>query len=98
MSWGLTALIIVVLLLIFITIGTPVSFALGSTSLLGILVFIGPSALGSISSVAWASTNNFILTAEPLFFLMSEIITRSGVGRDLFDGIQKINLFLLHFL
>ena len=90
MSWGLTALIIVVLLLIFITIGTPVSFALGSTSLLGILVFIGPSALGSISSVAWASTNNFILTAVPLFFLMSEIITRSGVGRDLFDGIQKI--------
>lgn len=90
MTWMFTAMIIVALLLIIITIGTPVSFALGATSLLGILVFIGPSTLSSISNVTWGAVNDFILTAVPLFFLMSEIITRSGIGKDLFDALQKI--------
>lgn len=43
----------------------------------------------AIADISWSSTSEFLLVAIPLFVLMSEIIDVSGVGRDLFRGVER---------
>ena len=43
----------------------------------------------AIADISWSSTSEFLLVAIPLFILMSEIIDVSGVGRDLFRGVER---------
>ncbi|MGM0900580.1 MAG: TRAP transporter large permease [Bacillota bacterium] len=89
MSWGIISLVILCILLLLIFTGVPIGFALGATSLFGLILFVGPSSLSSIPNVTWGAVNEFVLTAVPLFLLMSEIITFTGIGKDMFEALQK---------
>jgi tripartite ATP-independent transporter DctM subunit len=44
----------------------------------------------AIGLVTWGSTNSAVLTAVPLFILMSEILLRSGVGHRVYRGLNKV--------
>lgn len=79
-----------VLLLFLILIGVPVAFSLAGTALIGLIVTGGFDALPAMSNTAWATTSEFVLTAIPLFVLMSEIIGATGIGRDLFIAIERV--------
>lgn len=78
------------LLLVLILVGTPVGFALAGTTLVGLVVMGGLSALPAMANTAWATTSEFVLTAIPLFVLMSEIIGVTGIGRDLFIAVERL--------
>lgn len=82
--------VFLVLLLLLILVGVPVGFALAGTSLAGIVWMGGFGAIAAMSNTAWASTSEFVLTAIPLFVLMSEIIGVTGIGRDLFIAVERL--------
>lgn len=77
------------ILLLLILIGVPVAFALAGTTLTGLLVTGGFTAMPAMANTAWSSTAEFVLTAIPLFVLMSEIIGVTGIGKDIFTSIER---------
>lgn len=89
MDWALPSLSILGMLIAVLLVGMPISFALGGISLLGIVIFADASALSAIANITWAATNEFVLTAAPLFLLMSEVILFTGIGGDLFAAMEK---------
>ena len=67
--------------------GVPIAFALGGLGL-AMLVLGGFSPL-MVPQALYSSIDNFILLAVPLFLLMSNILLKGGVGRDLFAAVQS---------
>jgi C4-dicarboxylate transporter DctM subunit len=83
----MTLLIIAVCLFVLLFSGLPVAFCLaglGTTMLLvkGLpLVMVAQNLHGAV--------DNFILLSVPLFLLMSNLLLKGGVGRDLFEAVQS---------
>ncbi|GAB3673539.1 TRAP transporter large permease [Salinisphaera aquimarina] len=78
------------LLLLLILLGVPVAFSLAGTTLLGLFAMGGWGAVAAMSNTAWSTTSEFVLTAIPLFILMSEVIGATGIGRDLFIAVERV--------
>lgn len=76
-------------LLALLVLGVPVGFALGTVSVVALYLTQGVGALAAVSDIAWGTTSEFLLVAIPLFILMSELISASGVGKDLFTGVER---------
>ncbi len=83
---GMTVLIILVILFVLLLLGVPVAFSLGGIGL-GMLVVGGFSPLMAPQGIL-STLDGFILLAVPLFLLMSNILLKGGVGRDLFAAVQ----------
>jgi C4-dicarboxylate transporter DctM subunit len=81
-----TIVLILVALLSLLLIRVPVAFALGGMGL-ALLYFGGFSTLMVPQSVL-SMLDGFILLAVPLFLLMSNILLKGGVGKDLFAAVQ----------
>ncbi len=77
---------IFILLLLLLLTGLPVFISLASLAV-GILLVTGQS-LSTFPSTMYAAMDNFVLLAVPLFMLMAHIMTRGGVGDDLFDFVH----------
>ena len=82
----MTTAFVLLALLALLLAGLPVAFALGG---LGALLL----ALGGFSPLMAAqgllsTIDNFILLAVPLFLLMSQVLLKGGVGKDLFAAVQ----------
>lgn len=75
----------IVLVLMFL--GVHVATAMMSAAVLGALVFLGPQLLMSFGTQLWATTNDSILTAIPLFVLLGELLLRSGLTGRMYDGL-----------
>ncbi len=75
------------LLLLFL--GMPVFGALGSASVVGILLIQGARGLGAVPGVIYDRLAVFPLVAVPLFILMGEIIFHSGIGADIFTATNR---------
>ena len=60
------------LLLGLLAIGLPVAFSLGTAGVFGMFVFMGgDAALTQIPILAYKALDDFVLTAVPLYVLMS---------------------------
>ena len=82
----MTILVIVVCLFSLLLIGVPVAFALGGIGL-GML-FLGEFSPLMAPQAILSTLDGFILLAVPLFLLMSNVLLKGGVGRDLFGAVQ----------
>jgi len=82
----LTIIVILVALFTLLLIGVPVAYALASIGL-GMLIFGGFSPLMAPQALL-STLDGFILLAVPLFLLMSNVLLKGGVGRDLFAAVQ----------
>lgn len=80
--------LIIVLLLVLAT-GIPVAIGLGLVGVAAAFMLDGEVALISLPQTIYSSTNSFLLTAVPLFILMSEILRRAGVTEILFETVTK---------
>lgn len=76
-------------LMALLLLGVPVAFALGMVSVVALYLTQGLGGLSAVSDIAWGTTSEFLLVAIPLFILMSELISVSGVGKDLFSGVER---------
>lgn len=82
----MTILFILAVLFMLLLGGVPVAFALGGIGL-GMLIAGGFSPLMAPQALL-STLDGFILLAVPLFLLMSNVLLKGGVGRDLFAAVQ----------
>ena len=82
----MTIVLILAGLFALLLIGVPVAFALGGMGL-AMLLLGGFSPLMAPQAIL-STLDGFILLAVPLFLLMSNVLLKGGVGRDLFAAVQ----------
>ncbi len=82
----MTTVLILASLFTLLLIRVPVAFALGGLGL-GMLILGGFSPLMAPQAIP-STLDGFILLAVPLFLLMSNILLKGGVGRDLFAAVH----------
>jgi len=74
--------------LIALASGAPIAFGLGSVGLIFSWIFWGSASVLHIVMSAWATMNNFLLIAVPLFVLMANVLTTSRVSEDLYTAMH----------
>jgi len=83
-------LAIMLILLGTIFIGTPVAFGLGFVSVVLITLFLDPSQLMQIGSIAFSQGTSMNQLVAPLFILMAEALARGDIARDIFTVLSKL--------
>lgn len=81
------AVFILAALLALLLLRTPVAFALGGLGI--ILLALKGLPLVSVPQRLYGTMDSFELLAVPMFLLMSNILLKGGVGRDLFAAVQS---------
>ncbi|MDQ2095616.1 TRAP transporter large permease [Rhodalgimonas zhirmunskyi] len=82
----MTILLILVALFGLLLLGVPVAFSLGMLGLA--MLYLGGFSPLMAPQALLSTMDGFILLAVPLFLLMSNILLKGGVGRDLFAAVQ----------
>lgn len=80
------AILIFGLLFLLLFTGLPVFISLAGLAI-G-LIFVTGQSLSLVPMTMYSATESFVLLAVPLFMLMAHIMTRGGVGDDLFDFVH----------
>lgn len=79
-----------ILLLVLLALGLPVAFSLGMGGVAGMLAFMGgEGALAQLPIIGYKSLDDFVLTAVPMYILMSQILLTGKVGNNLFELANK---------
>jgi len=82
-----TVSLILASMLFLLILGIPIAFVLGGLGLALILIEgLNPVM---VSQGLYSSVDNFILLAVPMFLLMSNVLLKGGVGKDLFTAAQS---------
>jgi C4-dicarboxylate transporter DctM subunit len=84
-----TLIAIIVILLIAIFVGTPVSFALGFVGVVVTLLFLSPIQLIQFGSIVYTQGSSMNQLVAPLFILMAEALAQGDVASDIFLVINK---------
>ncbi|WP_425058729.1 C4-dicarboxylate TRAP transporter large permease protein DctM [Sporomusa carbonis] len=78
------------ILLLLLLCGVPVAFSLSIAGLAGMYFFAGgASALTQVPIIAYKTLDDFVITAIPLYVLMSQILLTGKVGSDLYEVASK---------
>ena len=80
---------IFLIIIVILTIGVPVGIGLGISGILLSMYLEGTKTLISIPQTIFSSGNSFLLSAIPLFILMSEILKKANIIQILFDTVNK---------
>ncbi len=83
----MTLVLVVAALLLLLFSGLPVAFALAGLGT--VMLFLKGLPLVMVAQNLHGAIDNFILLSVPLFLLMSNILLKGGVGKDLFDALQS---------
>ncbi len=83
----MSAFLIILALLLLLVLRVPVAFAMGG---LGVsLLWYFPLPLNAVPMRLYGTMDSFELLAVPMFLLMSNILLKGNVGRDLFAAVQS---------
>jgi len=89
-EWYTVGLMVLGIMLFLTTIGVPIPFALGIASIVLLVPAVGLDKLGPAVAIrtfgVWWS---FGLMAVPLFILVGEIVSVSGLGNKLYEAIYR---------
>jgi C4-dicarboxylate transporter, DctM subunit len=80
-------IVILAALLVLLILRTPVAFALGGLGV--ILLHLKGLPLISVPQRLFGTMDSFELLAVPMFLLMSNVLLRAGVGKDLYAAVQS---------
>jgi C4-dicarboxylate transporter, DctM subunit len=81
-----TALILGALLMLLLA-GVPIAFSLAALGM--VLLWLADLSPLMIPQGLYSAMDSFVLLAVPLFLLMSNVLLKGGVGRDLFNAVQS---------
>ena len=100
MDSALIGFILFISMLLMLTSGIWVALTLTGISIIGLLL-IGNESIGLLlGTSSWSAMTSWSLTALPLFIWMGEILFRTQLSRDLFEGLapwlSKLPGKLLH--
>jgi len=89
-----------VLLLALLAAGISVAVAIFTVATTGVLMYLNTSLLFNFGNNLWATLNDFLLTAIPLFILLGEILLRCGITERMYGALsvwmQRLPGGLLH--
>ncbi len=77
-----------ILLLVLIGISIPVGAALGVLGLILDPLYSMLPLTRAIGEVSWATSNEFLLVAIPLFVMLGEILLRSGLAEKMYNSMS----------
>lgn len=80
-------ILILTALIALLVVRTPVAFALGGLGI--VLLALKGIPLVGVPQRLYGTMDSFELLAVPMFLLMSNILLKGGVGRDLFNAVQS---------
>lgn len=81
----------VLLLVCLLILGVPVAVSLGAAGLVGLLLTTGlPATTGVTGRVAFDHGSSYALTTIPMFILMGELLSHSGLASKIFDAFHKL--------
>ncbi|MGL1931666.1 MAG: TRAP transporter large permease subunit [Desulfotalea sp.] len=75
------------LLFILLGSGVWVAFSLLGVGMVGMMTFTNAPVGNILATTAWGSSNSWALAALPLFIWMGEILFRSKLSEDMFEGL-----------
>lgn len=79
----------IALLFILLAIGIPVGFCLAVAGAVGLYMVGGVGAmLGILQTAPYRSAASYTLTTIPMFLLMAQYATKSGITQEIFDGAK----------
>ncbi len=85
----MTILLLLVLLILVLLSGIPVAIGLALVGVAAGYWLEGPSAFIGVPQIFYSSTHSFLITAIPMFVMMSEILRRAGVTEILFETVTR---------
>ncbi|WP_207802652.1 TRAP transporter large permease [Motiliproteus coralliicola] len=90
MDISIVGAIVVVSMLLMLTSGIWVALTLTGISVIG-LALIGNDSIGLLlGTSSWSAVTGWSLTALPLFIWMGEILFRTRLSQDLFEGLSPL--------
>ncbi|HEY7675104.1 MAG TPA: TRAP transporter large permease subunit, partial [Burkholderiales bacterium] len=98
----LLSLSAVLVALLFATLGSGmwIALALGAVGFVALATTVSTSAGDILATSVWSASNSWDLTALPMFIWMGEILYRTKLSEDMFEGlaplVQKLPGRLLH--
>lgn len=81
-------LIVAVIMLVMLASGVWVAVTLMSVGLISMLLFSHAPATTIQTTVIWGQSSSWALTALPLFIWMGEILYRTRLAKDMFEGLS----------
>ncbi|NIA68677.1 TRAP transporter large permease subunit [Pelagibius litoralis] len=81
------AFLILLALVLLLVLRVPVAFALGSLGI--VLLYLKGLPMIGVPQRIYGTLDSFELLAVPLFLLMSNVLLKGGVGKDLFAAVQS---------
>jgi tripartite ATP-independent transporter DctM subunit len=81
-------LIVAVMMLLLLASGVWVALTLMSVGLISMLMFSNAPAASIQATVIWGQSSSWALTALPLFIWMGEILYRTRLAKDMFEGLS----------
>lgn len=84
-----TTVLIFVGLLTLVFLGVPLTFALGSVSLITSYFLWGPESWYLIGGKVSGMIFNYTLISVPFFLFMANVLARSGIADDFYDAMYK---------
>lgn len=83
----MTAALVLAGLFALLFSGVPIAFALGGLG--AVMLLAADLSPLMVPQGLYSTIDNFVLLAVPLFLLMSNVLLKGGVGRDLYAAVQS---------
>ena len=86
--WGALAFLVMLLLT---ALSVPIAASMGFVGLVLVILFYGDfSGLQFVAANSWGNVAQYDMSVFPLFIFMGNLISKSDLGRDAFDGINRL--------
>ncbi len=76
------------ILLFFLGTGIWVAISMVGVSAIGMIVFTSRPVGDAMATIIWGTSSSWTLTALPLFVWMGEILFRTKLSENLFEGLS----------
>jgi tripartite ATP-independent transporter DctM subunit len=80
---------VMVLMVLLFFLGAPIFICLGLPSVVGMFMVRGIQGLYQLPAAIFGQLDSFLLVALPLYIIMGETLSHSGVGVDIYDALEK---------
>ena len=83
----LLAIFFITVLLLFLSSGIWVAISMIGVSSIGMILFTSRPVGDAMATTIWGASSSWTLTALPLFVWMGEILFRTKLSENLFEGL-----------
>ena len=77
-------------LMVLITLGVPIAFAMAVVGIVGTTAMVGfTQAMSQVALNSWEKSTDFVMYALPLFIFMGQLVFHLRIAEDLFEAVRR---------